>query len=161
MLTIRRTARSCPTILPNSGRSKSRTSALLFPGSRSTSSEIYGLTIALYLVPVSPGRCQDSHWNQLPLSLCKSSANRQPLSTSLTPVPSFWWNCRSHNVLSAIGLRGFSGGIGLPQLSGCKDPRISTQSCLRRSCVSHALAQLFLSCRGVLGYSESRDNHRP
>src|SRR5438270_12661892 len=77
MLTIRRTARSCPTILPNRRRSKSRTSALLISGSRSTSSEIYGLTIALYLVPVSPGRCQDSHRNQLPLVsvqiVCQSS----------------------------------------------------------------------------------------
>src|SRR5439155_19391845 len=35
-------------------------------GIESTSSEIYGFTIALYLVPVPSGPCQDSHRNQLP-----------------------------------------------------------------------------------------------
>src|SRR5437763_7736615 len=55
MFTILRTARSCPTILPRSRRSKSRTSELRISGSRRTSSEKYGLTIAMYLVPVFPG----------------------------------------------------------------------------------------------------------
>src|SRR5262245_37698338 len=45
MLTIRRTARSCPTILLSNRRSKSRTSVLRSSGSSWTSSEMYGLTI--------------------------------------------------------------------------------------------------------------------
>src|SRR6186997_239446 len=46
MLTIRRTARSCPTTFPSSCRSKSSTSELRISGSNNPSVEMYGLTIA-------------------------------------------------------------------------------------------------------------------
>src|SRR5262245_13846579 len=60
MFTMRSTARSCPTILPKSRRSKSSTSGLRISGSRSTSSETNGLTIALHLLPVFSQTSQDS-----------------------------------------------------------------------------------------------------
>src|SRR5688572_2487260 len=47
---MRRTARSCPTTFPRSCRSKSSTSELRNSGSNNPSAEMYGLTIAIYLL---------------------------------------------------------------------------------------------------------------
>src|SRR6267143_2421141 len=92
MFTILLTARSCPTILPKSRRSKSRTSELLISGSRSTSSEKYGLTIAMHLVPAFPG-----------LPSTPNFATHLPIATPYSIV--------------LIGGSSFSGGIAV--LLGC------------------------------------------
>src|SRR5215475_8442861 len=132
MFTIRRTARSCPTILPRSRRSKSSTSELRISGSRSTSSETNGLTIALYLLPVFPSLVRTAADQLPPLNLqviCQS--NLRPLS--LTSLPPFRWNHCSSKGLPAGENSGFSGGSGLLRSSGGKVPRILKRSCLRRT----------------------------
>src|SRR6476660_252888 len=78
MFTMRLTARSCPTIFPKSRRSKSSTAGLRISGSRSTSSETNGLTIALHLLPVFPSLCQESLESASTLQSCKSPANQIP-----------------------------------------------------------------------------------
>src|SRR5215467_8739676 len=94
MFTILLTARSCPTILLSSRRSKSRTSELLISGSRRTSSEKYGLTIALHLVPVFPMFAGDPLGSA---STC-NVATHLPIATP-SPVwtgrPPFRWNRHS------------------------------------------------------------------
>src|SRR5215468_3603396 len=75
MFTILRTARSCPTIFARSRRSKSSTSELRISGSRSTSSETNGLTIALHLMPVFP---------RLARTASNSASNLNP--ASLLPI---------------------------------------------------------------------------
>src|SRR5215470_17361221 len=94
MFTMRLTARSCPTIFPKSRRSKSSTAGLRISGSRRTSSETNGLTMALHLLPVFPSVCQEI----LESASTLSPASRLPINSrlleSLTAVPYIRWEWR-------------------------------------------------------------------
>src|SRR5215831_561239 len=91
MFTMRWTARSCPTIFANSRRSKSSTAGLRISGSRSTSSETNGLTIALHLLPVFPSLCQESLESASTLSPASRLPIKFRLLESLTAVPYIRW----------------------------------------------------------------------
>src|SRR5262249_4606277 len=103
MFTMRLTARSCPTIFANSRRSKSSTAGLRISGSRSTSSETNGLTIALHLLPVFPSLCQESLESASTLSPASRLPIKFRLLESLTAVHYIRWNSCSFKPLSAYG----------------------------------------------------------
>src|SRR5262249_32408822 len=98
MFTILRTARSWPTILPKRRRSKSRTSLLRISGSSSTSSETYGLTIALHLLSEALNSGLTLHRstfsaNQTQRTACHPVYSALP--QLLTAILSFRWNSYS------------------------------------------------------------------
>src|SRR6266446_5188441 len=111
MFTIRRAARSCPTIFPKSRLSKSSTSRLRISGSRRTCSETNGLTIALHLLPAFPYLFRTAT-DQLSLPIVQLECQSEIGCTILwTALQCFRWNRHSHGVLSAAGIERLTVGV--------------------------------------------------
>src|SRR5262245_26227459 len=141
MFTMRLTARSCPTIFPKSRRSKSSTAGLRISGSRSTSSETNGLTIALHLLPVFPSLCQESLESASTLSPASRLPIKFRLLESLTAVPYIRWEWLFLYAVIGIRMADFSGCFEWTQQCGDTDLHIAKRSCLRKIFEWHVLVR--------------------